>query len=91
MSPELSRGFELLLRRNTVSKAHRVALVEGGAEDPWHPEREPMPGYWQAFCLCGWSTRSYHGEALIREAAERHVWQAMTEVELTPGGAHARP
>ena len=85
---KIGAGFRGLLKRNTVARAHQVALVEGGAEDPWHPEREPMPNYWQAYCKCGWFTKSYHGETLIREAAERHVFQALTEVQLTPGGGN---
>ncbi len=91
MAGKQSPAFAGLLRRNTVSREHQIALVEGGAEDPNRPDAERMPNYWQAYCKCGWFWRSYHGKELIIEAAQRHVFTALTEVELTPGGANARP
>jgi hypothetical protein len=78
--------------RRTVAQDHKVVLVEGGAEDPNHPDAERMPHYWQVYCSCSGTVpiaRSYHGEAYAREAAERHVWTALTGKELTPGGAEA--
>src|SRR5208283_1951527 len=77
--------------RKTVEAEHRVVLVEGGADDPNRPDAEKMPGYWQVYCQCSGTVPvavSYHGEEYAREAAERHIFTAMTGVELTPGGAN---
>lgn len=82
------------LKRRRVAEAHKIMIVEGGAEDPNNPDAEPMPGYFQVYCQCSGTRpifRSYHGETLAKEAAERHIFSALHAVDLTPGGANRGP
>jgi len=68
-------------------RGHRVTIIEGGVEVA---NVEPMPGYCQMRCSCGWQNRTYWGADHAKEMGQRHVFIAVTGTELTPGGGNAK-